>query len=133
MARTLRAESDLAPLRLVALTGYGQEDDLRRAIDAGFDHHLVKPAEYEDLTAIFDSDFSLVVWEIVTEINHVMKDTVRDVVRFFKTHWPHVLLGIPGAIAITAVHELAHCAAVWVQGGTVTDFVFIPSGAQWGT
>jgi len=61
-----------------------------------------------------------------------MNDTVRDVVRFFKTHWPHVLLGIPGAIAITAVHELAHCAAVWVQSGTVTEFVFIPSGAQWG-
>ena len=57
VARTLRAESDLAPLRLVALTGYGQEDDLRCAIDAGFDHHLVKPAEYEDLTAIFDSIF----------------------------------------------------------------------------
>jgi len=29
----------------VTLTGWGQEDDRRRAREAGFDHHLVKPAE----------------------------------------------------------------------------------------
>ncbi|MFP7723568.1 PAS domain S-box protein [Lysobacter sp. A3-1-A15] len=34
---------------LVALTGYGQEDDRRRAFDAGFDHHLVKPTSVEAL------------------------------------------------------------------------------------
>lgn len=32
-------------LVLVALTGWGQEEDKRRAIDAGFDHHLTKPVE----------------------------------------------------------------------------------------
>ncbi|HEX6273592.1 MAG TPA: hybrid sensor histidine kinase/response regulator, partial [Polyangiaceae bacterium] len=36
---------------LVALTGYGQVDDRRRAIDAGFDQHLVKPVTDEDLAA----------------------------------------------------------------------------------
>lgn len=30
---------------LVALTGWGQEEDKIRTKDAGFDHHLVKPAE----------------------------------------------------------------------------------------
>jgi CheY-like chemotaxis protein len=29
----------------VALTGWGQEDDRQRTKDAGFDHHLVKPAD----------------------------------------------------------------------------------------
>jgi PAS domain S-box-containing protein len=34
---------------LVAVTGWGQEDDKRRASDAGFDHHMTKPTEPEDL------------------------------------------------------------------------------------
>jgi CheY-like chemotaxis protein len=34
---------------LVALTGWGQEEDKARARDAGFDHHLTKPAEPEML------------------------------------------------------------------------------------
>lgn len=33
--------------RLVALTGWGQEEDRRRSEDAGFDHHLVKPADLD--------------------------------------------------------------------------------------
>ena len=38
----------LAP-RLVALTGYGQRDDIGRALDAGFDLHLTKPASLDEL------------------------------------------------------------------------------------
>ena len=34
---------------LVALTGYGQEEDRRRSHEAGFDHHLVKPVDPETL------------------------------------------------------------------------------------
>ena len=30
---------------LIALTGYGQSDDRQRALDAGFDLHLVKPVD----------------------------------------------------------------------------------------
>jgi CheY-like chemotaxis protein len=30
---------------LIAITGYGQEQDRRAAFDAGFDHHLVKPVD----------------------------------------------------------------------------------------
>ena len=61
-----------------------------------------------------------------------MKKVLRDIGLFFKGHWPHVVVAIPAAIAFTALHELAHCAAVWMQGGTVTEFVWLPSGAEWG-
>jgi PAS domain S-box-containing protein len=37
---------------LVALTGYGREDDVRRSRDAGFDHHLVKPVDLAQLERI---------------------------------------------------------------------------------
>ncbi len=35
--------------RLIALTGYGQADDRRRALEAGFDAHLVKPVDLQEL------------------------------------------------------------------------------------
>ena len=40
---------------LVALTGFGQEEDRRRALAAGFDHHLVKPTSMEALHALLAS------------------------------------------------------------------------------
>ncbi len=52
VARRLRARPGSQPL-LVALTGYGQAEDLRRSREAGFDHHLVKPADPETLTSLF--------------------------------------------------------------------------------
>jgi CheY-like chemotaxis protein len=45
LARRLRAMEKLAGVRLVAVTGYGQTDDRQRALAAGFDEHLVKPAD----------------------------------------------------------------------------------------
>ncbi len=45
VARRLRANPALAGAKLVALTGYGQEEDRRRSQEAGFDLHLVKPAD----------------------------------------------------------------------------------------
>lgn len=45
LARHLRQQDSLRNLVLVALTGYGQETDRQRALEAGFDHHLVKPAD----------------------------------------------------------------------------------------
>jgi PAS domain S-box-containing protein len=44
VARELRARRG-AGLRLIALTGWGTEGDVQRARDAGFDHHLTKPAD----------------------------------------------------------------------------------------
>ena len=43
VAKTLRARPEFRDLLLVAVTGYGQENDRRRSREAGFDHHLVKP------------------------------------------------------------------------------------------
>ena len=42
--------------RLVALTGYGQEQDRRRSARAGFAHHLVKPVDFERLMNIIERD-----------------------------------------------------------------------------
>ena len=43
VARRVRAQGSAA--RIVALTGYGQSDDIQRATDAGFDSHLIKPVD----------------------------------------------------------------------------------------
>jgi CheY-like chemotaxis protein len=51
VARRIRGMLGAAPV-LVALTGYGQEEDRRRALAAGFDHHLVKPTSVDALHAI---------------------------------------------------------------------------------
>jgi signal transduction histidine kinase len=52
VARTLREEPEWQPSCLVAMTGYGQPEDKRRALEAGFDHHLTKPADPEALTRL---------------------------------------------------------------------------------
>lgn len=44
-ARRIRAEPWGTNMVLVALTGWGQDDDRKRTADAGFDHHLVKPVD----------------------------------------------------------------------------------------
>jgi len=44
-ARHIREQAWGKDILLVALTGWGQEDDRQRTLEAGFDHHLVKPAE----------------------------------------------------------------------------------------
>ena len=45
VAQRLRQMTDLAPMKLIALTGYGQSDDKARALAAGFDAHLAKPVD----------------------------------------------------------------------------------------
>jgi CheY-like chemotaxis protein len=57
VARRLRAEPAFEQTALVALTGWGQEDDRRRAQGAGFNFHLVKPVEPEMLQRLLDSFF----------------------------------------------------------------------------
>src|SRR5947208_1844527 len=44
-ARRLRGDPRLRGVVLVALTGWGQDEDRRRSREAGFDHHMVKPVE----------------------------------------------------------------------------------------
>lgn len=50
-ARRIREQRQKG-LRLVALTGWGQEEDRRRSEEAGFDAHLVKPVELDELTKL---------------------------------------------------------------------------------
>ncbi|HEX9206598.1 MAG TPA: ATP-binding protein [Steroidobacteraceae bacterium] len=47
-ARAIRGEPWGQRMALVALTGWGQDEDRRRSREAGFDHHLVKPVSFED-------------------------------------------------------------------------------------
>jgi CheY-like chemotaxis protein len=49
LAAALRADPRTRAIALVALTGYGRGPDRRRALDAGFDEHLVKPVELDAL------------------------------------------------------------------------------------
>jgi PAS domain S-box-containing protein len=49
VARRLRLDSRLRSVKLIALTGYGQESDFQRSKEAGFDYHLVKPVELEKI------------------------------------------------------------------------------------
>ncbi len=49
VARAFRADPELRSAFLIALTGYGQEEDRRRALEAGFDTHLTKPADLDAL------------------------------------------------------------------------------------
>ena len=49
VARRIRELPNGRDIVLVALTGYGQQNDRRQAFEAGFNHHLVKPASLESL------------------------------------------------------------------------------------
>jgi CheY-like chemotaxis protein len=53
VARRLREDSATAGVLLVALTGYGQEEDRLRSREAGFEQHLTKPVEPGRLQELF--------------------------------------------------------------------------------
>jgi CheY-like chemotaxis protein len=55
VARALRADPELSGMHLIALSGYGQEDDKRLAHEAGFDEHLTKPVAPEVLARVISS------------------------------------------------------------------------------
>jgi two-component system CheB/CheR fusion protein len=55
VARRIRQDPALTGVILVALTGYGQDSDRQRSRDAGFDHHLVKPADFAKLKEILSA------------------------------------------------------------------------------
>jgi CheY-like chemotaxis protein len=60
VARRVRADPRLQAMAMVALTGWGQQTDKERTRVAGFDRHLVKPANAEQLMALLsDADSSL--------------------------------------------------------------------------
>lgn len=53
VARRVRQRSGKKQRHLVALTGFGQEEDRRRAMAAGFDRHLVKPVDLATLQSLY--------------------------------------------------------------------------------
>jgi CheY-like chemotaxis protein len=55
VAERLRALPENRNLVIVALTGYGREQDRRRAIEAGFDYHFVKPIDFATLELLVNS------------------------------------------------------------------------------
>ncbi|HUR54472.1 MAG TPA: response regulator [Gemmataceae bacterium] len=55
VARRLRADPEIGPAVLVAVSGYGREADLRAGREAGFDHYFVKPVEFSALSKYLES------------------------------------------------------------------------------
>jgi CheY-like chemotaxis protein len=55
LGRELRARLGETPPIMIALTGYGQEQDRRRSAEAGFTLHLVKPVDPNKLTHVIDA------------------------------------------------------------------------------
>jgi CheY-like chemotaxis protein len=49
VARALRQDPNLKSAYLIAVTGYGQEEDQRRCREAGFNAHVIKPVDYDEL------------------------------------------------------------------------------------
>ena len=58
VSRRIRAMPDRGRVLLIALTGWGQEDDQRRSRAAGFDHHLVKPPDVDKLRDLLTAGWS---------------------------------------------------------------------------
>jgi two-component system, chemotaxis family, CheB/CheR fusion protein len=54
IVQELNKHPERSSMVLVALTGYGQDEDRQRAQEAGFDYHLVKPVDFAKLNKIFD-------------------------------------------------------------------------------
>ena len=52
VARAIRRSATGTTVKLIAITGYGQAEDLRRSKDAGFDQHLVKPVSESVLSRL---------------------------------------------------------------------------------
>ena len=51
-ARAIRQQAGAEHILMIALTGWGQNDARRRTVEAGFDHHLVKPVELEQIVKL---------------------------------------------------------------------------------
>ena len=55
VARRLRSDPNTKKALLVAVSGYGQEEDRKRSEQSGFDHHLIKPVDFNVLRALLAS------------------------------------------------------------------------------
>jgi len=51
VAKAIRADPSLDHVRLLAMSAYGQDEDITKAITAGFERHLLKPTSLQDMVA----------------------------------------------------------------------------------
>jgi CheY-like chemotaxis protein len=58
VAMRIRSQPNGQHMMLIAVTGWGQEIDRLRSRSAGFDHHLVKPVDVDQLQALLEEAFS---------------------------------------------------------------------------
>lgn len=56
VARALRGDPSTSDIFLIAISGYAQADDIKKALEAGFDHHMVKPIEINKIRQILDEE-----------------------------------------------------------------------------
>ncbi|HEV7817099.1 MAG TPA: response regulator [Janthinobacterium sp.] len=56
-ARLIRERADAQRILMIALTGWGQTDARSRTLDAGFDHHLIKPVDFNDIIGLVNARF----------------------------------------------------------------------------
>ena len=56
VASRLRQEECCKDAVIVAVSGYGQDEDRRRSKEAGFDYHLIKPLDHDALLALLAED-----------------------------------------------------------------------------
>ena len=57
LAGHLRADPVHREMYLIAVTGWGQDEDRQDALDAGFDAHVIKPADADELIALLSARF----------------------------------------------------------------------------
>lgn len=55
LAKQLRNHPNTTSSLMIAITGYGQDSDRQKSLEAGFDHHLVKPVDFSQLMKILSS------------------------------------------------------------------------------
>lgn len=55
VARRIRQQSEFSDIKLIALTGWGQEKDRQRSKESGFDHHFTKPVNFPALANLIAS------------------------------------------------------------------------------
>jgi CheY-like chemotaxis protein/two-component sensor histidine kinase len=65
VARRIRAMPSGGATQIIALTGWGQQEDVRRSFEAGFNHHLVKPLDIDRL------------WEVIRGARQAATDQAR--------------------------------------------------------
>ncbi|SFJ42756.1 response regulator [Planctomicrobium piriforme] len=101
-ARRIRAQAWGQATMLVALTGWGQEEDRKKSADAGFDHHLVKPVELAALEKILAAPAALTPSTdrsnpAAASLRVLVVDDMRDA-----THILRTLLKAAGHVVRTA-------------------------------